>query len=60
MTKRFLSEHNVDFVEKNTSENPEYVDYLKGEGFHAVPVVESQSLDAFSGFQPEQLKKLVG
>ncbi|USS90097.1 glutaredoxin-like protein NrdH [Fructilactobacillus carniphilus] len=59
MTKRFLTEHNVDFTEKNTSENPALIPYLKEQGFQAVPVVESEVLEAFGGFRPDQLKRLV-
>lgn len=29
MTKRYLTEHNVDFEEHNINEQPQYVDYLK-------------------------------
>lgn len=58
MTKRFLEEHNIDFVEKNTSENPEFVTYLKELGFQAVPVVEVAGAEAFTGFQPDRLTKL--
>ncbi|WP_413627580.1 glutaredoxin-like protein NrdH [Fructilactobacillus vespulae] len=59
MTKRFLEQHNVDFVEKNTSDNQDYINYLKDQGFQAVPVVESNVDDSFSGFQPDRLKQLI-
>ncbi|USS84927.1 glutaredoxin-like protein NrdH [Fructilactobacillus ixorae] len=59
MTKRFLTEHNVDFTEQNTSENPDLIPYLKAQGFQAVPVVESEIIDSFGGFRPDQLQKLV-
>ena len=32
MTKRFLEQHNVNFVEHNIDEQPEYGDPLKAEG----------------------------
>ncbi|WP_429970610.1 redoxin NrdH [Fructilactobacillus sp. Tb1] len=58
MTKRFLEEHNIDFVEKNTSENPEFVTYLKDLGFQAVPVVEVEGAESFTGFRPDRLNAL--
>lgn len=59
MTKRFLEEHNIDFVEKNTSENPEFVTYLKELDFQVVPVVEVEGAESFTGFRPDCLNKLV-
>ncbi|KRN79322.1 hypothetical protein IV52_GL000731 [Fructilactobacillus lindneri DSM 20690 = JCM 11027] len=59
MTKRFLTEHNVSFTEQNTTEKPELVSYLKDQGFQAVPVVESDFSESFSGFQPGQLNQLI-
>ncbi|ETO40280.1 Glutaredoxin-like protein NrdH, required for reduction of Ribonucleotide reductase class Ib [Fructilactobacillus florum 8D] len=59
LTKRFLKEHNVTFTEKNTSTNPELIGHLKKQGFQAVPVVESQFIESFSGFQPANLNKLL-
>ncbi|MSE22401.1 NrdH-redoxin, partial [Lactobacillus parabuchneri] len=35
MTKRYLSEHNVEFEEHNINEQPQYIDYLKQRGFMA-------------------------
>ncbi|GAA6237301.1 redoxin NrdH [Apilactobacillus micheneri] len=58
MTKRFLGEHNIEFVEKNINEQPEYVDYLKEKGFMSLPVVEAEGMNAISGFRPDQLSQL--
>lgn len=58
MTKRFLAEHGIDFEEKNINDNPEYIDYLKGQGFGAVPVVEGVGIETIAGFRPDVLKKL--
>ncbi|KRM60437.1 hypothetical protein FC26_GL000525 [Paucilactobacillus vaccinostercus DSM 20634] len=58
MTKRFLTEHNVDFVEHNIDEQPEYIDGLKQEGFQATPVIKLADGHAFSGFRPDVLRKL--
>lgn len=37
MTKRFLEEHNVAFIEHNIDEQPEFIENLKAEGFLATP-----------------------
>ncbi|BAP86243.1 glutaredoxin [Paucilactobacillus hokkaidonensis JCM 18461] len=58
MTKRFLTEHNVNFVEHNIDEQPEYIDRLKQEGFLATPVVKLGNGKSFSGFRPDVLKQL--
>ncbi|MHC9532282.1 glutaredoxin-like protein NrdH [Dellaglioa sp. BT-FLS60] len=58
MTKRFLEENNVDFDERNISEDDNAIDYLKGQGFQAVPVVEAPGFDTIAGFRPDMLKKL--
>ncbi|KRM11375.1 hypothetical protein FD41_GL001425 [Lentilactobacillus farraginis DSM 18382 = JCM 14108] len=60
MTKRYLTEHNVKFEEHNINEQPEYVDYLKNKGFYAVPVVDVDGQQAFSGFRPDELQKIAG
>lgn len=58
MTKRFLKEHNVDFVEHNIDEQPEFINDLKQAGFLATPVVKLANGKAFSGFRPDELKQL--
>ena len=58
MTKMFLKQHNVRFVEHNIDEHPEFVDSLKADGFRATPVVKLPNGDAFSGFRPDMLKQL--
>ncbi len=60
MTKRYLSEHNVQFKEHNINEQPQYIDYLKQRGFMAVPVVDVDGKQAFSGFRPDQLQSIAG
>ncbi len=61
MTKRYLSEHQVDFQEINISENPASAAYLREKGFASVPLVFRQDQDApIVGFRPEALQKLVG
>ncbi|EEU30175.1 glutaredoxin [Limosilactobacillus coleohominis 101-4-CHN] len=58
MTKMFLKQHNVSFVEHNIDEQPEFIERLKADGFRATPVVKLPNGDAFSGFRPDMLKQL--
>ncbi|CAH0417420.1 glutaredoxin-like protein NrdH [Periweissella fabaria] len=58
MTKRFLEARGIAFEEKNVSTNPEYVDYLKAQGFQSVPVVEGANIDSIAGFRPDALQQL--
>lgn len=57
MTKRFLNEHNIAFEEHNINNQPQYLDYLKQQGFQSVPVVMSQTTTVV-GFRPDALKEL--
>ncbi|GKT02778.1 glutaredoxin-like protein NrdH [Furfurilactobacillus sp. WILCCON 0119] len=57
MTKRFLTAHNVDFEEQNINQHPELIDYLKGRGFQAMPVVDAGEA-VVSGFRPDVLATL--
>ena len=58
MTKRFLEQHHVNFIEHNIDEQPEFVDALKQEGFKATPVVKLPNGSAFTGFRSDMLKQL--
>ncbi len=58
MTKRFLQQHQINFVEHNIDEQPEYVDQLKKAGFMATPVVQLPDGNTFSGFRPDRLQQL--
>jgi len=58
MVKRYLDDHGVAYQEYNIDTEPKYIDYLREQGFQAVPVVEAPNLTAFSGFRPDQLKTL--
>ena len=60
MTKRYLKEHNVDFVEHNINVEPQYLDYLKEQGYQSVPVVMPANSEPIVGFRPDSLKELVG
>ncbi|MGR3742455.1 glutaredoxin-like protein NrdH [Companilactobacillus sp. DQM5] len=59
MTKRYLTEHDINFREINVSNEPEYIDYLKGLGYQSVPVVMPNDSDPIVGFRPDALKDLV-
>ena len=58
MTKRFLEQHKISFIEHNIDEQPEYISQRKSEGFMATPVVKLPNGQAFSGFRPDQLNQL--
>lgn len=58
MTKMFLTQHHVDFVEHNIDEHPEYVNQLKADGFKATPVIKLPDGQSFTGFRPDMLKQL--
>ncbi|HFH9922223.1 TPA: glutaredoxin-like protein NrdH [Streptococcus suis] len=58
MSKKFLDQHGVEYKEINLDEQPEFIDHVKGLGFSAAPVIETEN-DVFSGFQPAKLKDLV-
>lgn len=59
MTKKFLDQHKVEYNEINLDEQPEFIDHVKGLGFSAAPVIETENDVFFSGFQPGKLKALV-
>lgn len=59
MTKRFLSDKNVAYEEKNIDNEPQYVEWLKEQGFRSVPVVTTQDKSmTIIGFRPDKLKTL--
>ena len=58
MTKRFLDTNHVEYREINLDEQPEFIDHVKDLGFNAAPVIQTAT-EAFSGFQPGKLKKLL-
>lgn len=60
MTKRYLKEHQIGYEERNITDNPQYVDYLKDQGFRSVPVVMAKEANPIIGFRPDVLKSLVG
>ncbi|MDF0479594.1 glutaredoxin-like protein NrdH [Vagococcus sp. PNs007] len=58
MTKRFLSEKNVSYNEVNIDTEPQYIDWLKDNGYRSVPVVTANEDISIVGFRPDQLRSL--
>ena len=58
MTKKFLEQNGADFEEINIDEQPDKIDYVKGLGFTAAPVIEAGET-VFSGLQPNKLKAII-
>lgn len=58
MTKKFLEENKVDFIEINLDEQPEKIDYVKSLGVTSAPIIEAGDV-VFSGFQPTKLKEII-
>lgn len=59
MTKKFLEQHNISFKEKNISQEPQYIDYLRDHGFQTVPVIEENNEPVINGFRPDLLRRLI-
>ena len=57
MPKKLLEKAGADFQEINMDERPDMIDYVKSLGFTAAPVIKAGEI-AFSGFQPNKLKKI--
>ncbi|MGT2873578.1 glutaredoxin-like protein NrdH [Streptococcus gallolyticus subsp. gallolyticus] len=58
MTKKLLDKEGADYQEINIDERPDMIDYVKGLGFSAAPVVKAGDI-IFSGFQPAKLKEII-
>ncbi|MDH6363561.1 glutaredoxin-like protein NrdH [Enterococcus sp. PF1-24] len=58
MTKRFLEQQQVAFEEINIDNQPEFLPWLKEQGFQSVPVTIAEE-KTIVGFRPDQLKQLV-
>lgn len=59
MTKKFLQAHHVNFEEHNINQHPEYLSYLKNQGFQSLPVVLTNNQSAIIGFRPDQLQEVI-
>lgn len=57
-TKKILNQIGISFKEINTDDNPEYLIFIKDNGFKQLPVLEKDGEMLFSGFRPSDLKNL--
>lgn len=58
MTKKYLKDNHIDFLEIDVEANPYYLDYLGSLGMQSLPVVEASGFEPFFGFRPERLKDI--
>ncbi|MGK9325959.1 glutaredoxin-like protein NrdH [Aerococcus urinaeequi] len=58
-TKKYLTEKKIEFQTIDITESEEALAKVKGMGFQAVPVIVAENEEAFYGFQPDRLAKLV-
>jgi len=49
----------VNFEEHNINQHPEYLSYLKNQGFQSLPVVLTNNQAAIIGFRPDQLQEVI-
>lgn len=54
--EEILKAHNINFVEHNIDEQPEFINSLKSEGFMATPVVKLPNGNAFFWFPSWRIK----
>ncbi|MDQ0416537.1 glutaredoxin-like protein NrdH [Croceifilum oryzae] len=57
--KRFLRDYQIDFVVRDLSKNPKYVDEVKSMGFLGVPVTVING-KAIPGLQPDAILSMLG
>ncbi|RWR08472.1 glutaredoxin domain-containing protein [Paenirhodobacter populi] len=58
-TKRWLNEHEVPFEARELMERPDDLQRLISAGFGSAPIVEADGHEAWSGYRPDLLRKLV-
>jgi len=58
-TKKYLTEKEIEFQTIDITESEEALAKVKVMGFQAVPVIVAENEEAFYGFQPDRLAKLV-
>lgn len=58
-TKKYLTDKEIKFQTIDITESEEALAKVKGMGFQAVPVIVGENEEAFYGFQPDRLAKLV-
>lgn len=57
-TKRMMNKLNIEYQTVDIYENPDALPMLLEKGFQSAPVVMTDD-DAWSGFQPDKINKLV-
>ncbi|MDO4669890.1 MAG: glutaredoxin-like protein NrdH [Aerococcus sp.] len=57
-TKKFLTEHHIDFEVSDVTTSDEALEEVKAMGFQALPVVVADGEEPFYGFRPDLLQKL--
>lgn len=58
MTKRWLEEHEIDFIQANISTDEQAHQEAIETGFKTVPLLTKDGRVVVSGFQPSELSKL--
>lgn len=58
-TKKHLQKLQVDFIEKDISQNPAWLEEILAWGFQSLPVVKIEGEEPFHGYKPERLDSLV-
>lgn len=59
MTKRWLKERGIDFVEENVEEKQELITELREKGYVSLPYIKVGEEAEWTGFQPNKLKELI-
>jgi len=57
-TKNVLKNNGVVFEEVNLDEDEKALEYVRGLGFAAAPIVVPEGKQPFSGFRPDKLEEL--
>lgn len=57
LTKKYLQEKKIDFIEYNVEEDYEALLYVTGMGYKAAPVV-FWGTESWSGFNPDKLAQI--
>lgn len=58
LTKRWLNEHHIEYLEKNLEDNPENAKEVQAFGFTSAPIIVTSN-EKWSGFNPTKLKQLL-
>ncbi|GEK92016.1 glutaredoxin-like protein NrdH [Alkalibacterium kapii] len=58
-TKKYLESKGIPFKEKDVNRDVNAIDEVKKLGFSSLPVVLAEGIEAFNGFRPDMLNRLV-